>query len=228
VAQRRLSPIEAARAQARADLLRVRDAWRRRADADNPAQPIAEPAGEASVPAPMGTPVDLAAPGVADPSIGDYTPTSVDSPGESTSGGGTPNTGDTEVTTPTSTAGPNPGYEATDITPVESPSESDEASDPDPAKTSAKTYAAMRLARLEIEMGLHQGSDLSRAEQIEATMSRQTIEARLATLVEVSEAAPQVAQPARVNTAARVTPSLRSFTGGAAASSGFDEDALFI
>lgn len=105
-----------------------------------------------------------------------------------------------------------------------------------PAFSAKRTMASIRLARLQIEAGLASGDDLSLGEHIAASdKSDEIIDAEINTLSSVRKAAARQGRPAgvvpRTASVARTTPSLTSDAmiqaESAASDSGEDED-LFL
>lgn len=94
-----------------------------------------------------------------------------------------------------------------------------------------RTFAAVRLARLQVEAGVAQGDDLSLGEHIAASnLSDQQIAEQIETLSQVRKAAARQPRPAglvpRAASVQRTTPSLTSEASSASEDLG-DDDALF-
>lgn len=100
-----------------------------------------------------------------------------------------------------------------------------------PAFSSQRTFASVRLARLQIEAGVAQGDDLSLGEHIASSdLTDEQIGTQIETLSQVRKAAARQARPAglvpRAASVQRTTPSLTSEASSASEDLG-DDDALF-
>lgn len=217
-------------------------ALRRRADVENPAQPVPEPAASAPSQSTADTraadtTTEVTTPGSAMTDVAPDATTEVTTPGAALTDVAPDAT--TEVTSPVS-GSETPSYDdmVTKIDPVAgTPADNSPAFSQDNSwvqsslsqQITARNFATIRLARLRIQAGLAEGDDLVLAQQIMASkMSDEALRTEISTLASVAQR--QAAQrPARRTTAARNVPSLVTAAApsfGPTPSMGIDSDEI--
>ena len=212
-------------ARLRAENAALRARQQRRADINNPGQPVPEPAAQSGVSTDEARKPDATADvtstsGAALPDVGPATTTDVTAPGAALTDVAPMATAD--VTAPVA-GGAEPQSYADSVIKIEPDASGGTDSSPAFAgdnswvqakrQARAEVFAALRLARLRINAGIERGDDLAIAEKIASTVKPEAVRNEIATLTQVVRQGAlqqQQRQASRPHVAQRSTPSLAS------------------
>lgn len=247
IAQRQAQQIQALRAE-NARLRAARGGRQRRADVNNPGQPVPEPAAQAAsasteeTRSPDAT-ADVTSGSAVLTDVGPATTTDVTSPGAALTN--VAPLANADVTAPVAGTTEMPPYAdtVTKIKPDASggtdtaPAFSGDSSWVQARKAAeAHVFASLRLARLRIRAGIESGDDLVIAEKIAATTRPEIVRTQIATLDQVVRSAsvqqqrrpaPHVAQRSAPSLASMAVPGIQAVGGFAGLAVSQDEVGLF-